>query len=110
MEIAFSALNVWPNLSRSTSTHGDFSSSARTRSDEDRKTKEVITLLARREKDSKNIFNVGLLMSLVITHPNVPRGRKSIRDSLRLGEIEIIYMLMKMRNLMKELKVRLMLN
>ena len=37
VETTFSALNVWPSLSRSTSTHGDFASGRKTRSDEDKK-------------------------------------------------------------------------
>ena len=56
VEIAFNSLNVWPSFSRSASTHEDFASSSRTRSDEDRRIEEGISLLVRREKDGKKIF------------------------------------------------------
>ena len=54
VEIAFSYLNIWPNLTRSTSTHGDFVGSSR--SNEDKKIEEGIALLVRREKNDKKIF------------------------------------------------------
>ena len=54
IETTFSALSIWPNLSRSTSYRGDFSSSSR--SEEDRKIDEVVVLLVRREKGGKKIF------------------------------------------------------
>ena len=54
VETTFSALNVWPNLSRSVSTRGEFSSSSRSK--EDKKTEKGITFLERREKYVKKIF------------------------------------------------------
>lgn len=54
IETAFSALNIRPSLSRTTSTRGNFSSSSR--SDEDRKIEEGVALLVRREKYGKKIF------------------------------------------------------
>ena len=48
IEITFSALNIQPNLSRSTSARGDFASSSR--SDENRKIEEGVALLVRRRK------------------------------------------------------------
>ena len=54
IEIAFSALSIWPNLSRSTSARGEFASS--NRSKEDRKIDEAVALLVKREKGCKKIF------------------------------------------------------
>ena len=54
IEIAFSALNIWPILSRSTSPRGDFASSRR--SDEEKKIEEGVALLIRREKDGNKKF------------------------------------------------------
>lgn len=56
VKIAFSALNIRSNLTRSASTRGDFAGS--NRFDEDKKIEEGTTLLARRgrEKDDKKIF------------------------------------------------------
>ena len=53
IEKAFSALNIWPSLSRSTSARGDFASYRR--SYEGQKI-EGLTLLERREKGGKKIF------------------------------------------------------
>ena len=54
IEIAFNVLNVWPNLSSSTSARGYFASSRRSK--EDRKIEEVVSLLVRREKVGKKIL------------------------------------------------------
>ena len=54
IETTFSALHIWPSLSRSTSTRGDFASTSR--SEEDKKTKEEVALLVRREIWCKKIF------------------------------------------------------
>ena len=54
VEIAFSTLNIWPNLTRSASICGDFGSGSR--ADEDKKIEEGISLLVRRQKDGKNFF------------------------------------------------------
>ena len=48
LKTTFSALNIWPSLSRSTSARGDFSSSKKFK--EDRKIEEGVTLLVKREK------------------------------------------------------------
>ena len=54
LETTFSALKIQPNLSRSASTREDFVGN--NRSNEDKKIKEGLTLLVRREKDDKKIF------------------------------------------------------
>ena len=51
-------------------------------------------------------LNVRLVMSLVIMHLNVLIERKSVRESLILEDLGIVYMLKKMRNLMKKLRVK----
>ena len=56
VKIAFSALSVRSCLSRSASTHGDFSSSSKTKFDEDRNIEEGIALLVRREPNGKRNF------------------------------------------------------
>lgn len=56
METTFSALSVFPSLSRSASTSGDYTSNSRSRSKEERKINKWIMLLVRREPDGKNIF------------------------------------------------------
>ena len=52
-KIDFSALNIWPNLSRNTSGSWDFSSSSKAK--KDRKI-EGVTLLVKREKGGKKVF------------------------------------------------------
>ena len=54
VKIAFSALNIWPNLTRSASIDGDFASSRR--SNEDKNIEEGIGLFVRRGKNRKKIF------------------------------------------------------
>ena len=56
IETTFSALSVPPSLSRSASTNGDYDSSCRSIFEEDRKIKEEISLLVRREPNGKIIF------------------------------------------------------
>ena len=56
VETTFSALSVWPSLTQSVITHGDFASSSRTRYDENKKIEEGIELLVRKEKKGNNIF------------------------------------------------------
>ena len=53
VDIDFSALNVQPNLKRSTSVHGDFASSRK--SDED-KIEEGVALLVKIENNGKKVF------------------------------------------------------
>ena len=53
VETTFSALNVWPNLTSSTSVYGDFCSN--NKSDED-KIEERVALVVKREKDGKKVF------------------------------------------------------
>lgn len=52
----FSALSVYPYLSRSESTHGNYANSNRLRSEEDMKIEERIAFLSRRELDGKKNF------------------------------------------------------
>ena len=54
LETNFSAFNIQPNLSKTTSARGDFSSSSRSK--EDRNIEEVVALLVKREKGGKKIF------------------------------------------------------
>ena len=60
----------------------------------------------------RKYLNVGLVIDLVIMHLDVLKERKSIRESLSLKEIkiEISYMLMRMMNLMKEVKLKVIMN
>ena len=55
IEIAFSALNMRPNLSRSASASGNYASSNRTKSKEDMKIDEGI-LLVNKELEDGRIF------------------------------------------------------
>ena len=48
VETTLNTLNIWPNLTKSAPTHGDFASSKKY--DEDKKIEEGITLPVRREK------------------------------------------------------------
>ena len=52
----------------------------------------------------RKYLNVGLVMNLVIMHLNVLKERKSIKGSLTLEEIEIeiVYMQIKMKNMIKK--------
>ena len=53
IETTFSALNIQPNLTRSTNVHGDFPSSNKSNED---KIEEGVALLVKRGKDGKKIF------------------------------------------------------
>ena len=53
IETTLSDINIWPNLSRSTSARGDFASNNRSKED---KNIEGVALLVRREKGSKKFF------------------------------------------------------
>ena len=57
-------------------------------------------------------LNVGLVMNIVIMHLNVLKERKNLEINLSLEEIriEIFYILMRMKNLMKEIRVKVMIN
>ena len=55
----------------------------------------------------RNFLNVGLAINMVIMHLSVLKERKSIEESLDLGDIEIVCMLMKMKN---HIRVELMMN
>ena len=88
---------IKPNLSRSTSTRGDFSSS--NRSKKDWNIEEGVALLVKREKEVRKSLNVGLVMNMVIMHLSVLKERKSIRELTSLEKIEIFCMQMKTNEL-----------
>ena len=98
-------MNIWASLSRNTRARGEFSSSSRT--NEDRKI-EGVALLVRREKDGKKIFKYWTCNEFGHYASKCPKKEKIIR-SLIPEDLEIICMQMKMRNLMKELKVKVMM-
>ena len=56
VETTFSALNVQPSLSRSERANGDYASRNRSRSEEDRKIEEGISMFVRREPNGKKKF------------------------------------------------------
>lgn len=101
METTFSSLSVHPSLSRSARTNGDFTSS-RSKSEEDIRIEEGITLLVRREPNGKTIFNDKLVMNLVIILLSILRERKIIRGISNLEDLEMVYIQMNMMSLKKE--------
>ena len=76
-----------------------------------RSRKEGLFLLKEKKMVSISL-NVGNVMNLVIMHLNFLRERKSIKESLILEEIEIeiVYMQMRMKNMMKKVRVKVMMN
>ena len=83
---------------------------SRSKYEEDRKIEEGIALLVSRELDGKIFFNVGLAMNLVIILLSVLKDKKGKEGILSLEDLEIICMKMKMMNLRKELRVKLMMS
>ena len=110
VEMAFSAMSIRPNLSRSTSARGDFSSSSR--SEEDKKIEERITLLVRRDKDGKKIFKCWSYDEYGHFASKCPQREKKIRGKFkpRRDKDIIVDMLLRMKNLMKRIKVKVMMN
>ena len=110
VETTFSALNIRSNLTRSTSTRGDFFGISR--SDEDKKIEEGITLLVRKEKDGKKIFKCWNCNEFGHYASKYPKREKNIKgdSTLKEIEIEIICMQMEMKNLMEKVKVKVMIN
>ena len=66
VEISFSALSFQPMLTRSAIKSGEYTSSSWTKEEEDKKIKEGIALLMRREPEGNRSLNVGLVMNVVI--------------------------------------------
>ena len=104
VETTFSALNVRTNLTRSTSMHGDFSSIKKSNED---KIEEGVALLVKREKDGKKFFKCCTCMNMLIMHLSVLKDKINTKESLDLGDVEIVCMLMKKKN---QIRVEVMMN
>ena len=60
----------------------------------------------------RNHLNFGLVINMVIIHLNVLKEREILEKNLSLEEItiKIVYMLIRMKNLRKKIKVKVMMN
>lgn len=83
VETYFSALNVFPCLSRSASTHGDFTSSSRTRSKEERNIEEDIAFLVRREPHDKKILKCWTCNEFGHYASKCPKGQKNYKRNFK---------------------------
>ena len=87
IETAFSALNIWPSLSRSTSARGDFASNKKF--EEDRKIEEGAALLVRKGKGGKKIFKCWTCDEYGHYTSKCTKIEKIIKKITNLEEIDI---------------------
>ena len=64
----------------------------------------------RREKDGKKIFKCWTCDEFHHYASKYPKREKSIREILSLEEIEIVCMLMRMKNMVNGIRVKVMMN
>ena len=100
IETTFSALNIQPSLSRSTSARGYFSS--RRKFEEDKNIQEEVAFLVKREREVRKSLNVRLVMNMVTMHLSVLKERKSIRKIASLEKTKSVCMKMKIMILMNK--------
>ena len=97
-------------MTRSATTHGDFF--GRNISDEDKKIEEGIALLVRREKDGKKIFKCWNFHEFDHYASKCPKREKKYKGKFKpIRDRERIFcMQMKVKNLMRKVKVKVMMN
>ena len=84
-----SALKIRPNLTRSTSVHGDFASNNKSNED---KIEEGVALLVKREKDGKKIFKCWTCNAFGHYASKCPKREKKYRGNSNLKEMENVCM------------------